>query len=58
MVSASSTDSVIFQIFLEILHIPGGWHWGGRHANEMLVTVGLGARIRFEEEPEAVAPNP
>jgi len=29
-----------------------------RHANEMLVTVGLGARIRFEEEPEAAAPNP
>src|SRR5208337_1839482 len=28
IVSASSTDSVIFQIFLEILHIPGGWHWG------------------------------
>ena len=29
-----------------------------RHANEMLVTVGLGALIRFEEEPEAEAPNP
>jgi hypothetical protein len=28
------------------------------HANETLVTVGLGARIRFEEEPEAAAPNP
>jgi hypothetical protein len=32
IVSASSTDSVIFQIFLEILHIPGGWHWGGRRS--------------------------